>query len=175
MKRARFVPPRLAQPPAAAQATVTTSTADAATTSAAATPRAAFDCLFWGKRGRTADGTLLVRGQRAQLFDLELKERAAGSLPPATAAALHAAHAAAVAALAAGHPLGSLWLQDEAPSIAVGGFTVEIEDDRRAAVQQEEWVLRQRVGEEARAGKPKDAVGAAIPADSLGGCCSLAG
>ena len=167
MKRARFVPPRLAGAAA-------TAAQPPPPPPAAQLPLAVFDCLFTrrGKRGGSAvDGTLMLTGSQAQLFDLMLKEHAAGPLSPVLAAALHAAHAGAIAALAAGQPLGPLWGGDSAPEgLAVDGWRVELEDDRAAAVRPEEWVLRQRVAAEARCGKPKDTLGAALTFDSLGGC-----
>lgn len=171
MNRARFVPPRLAG------AAATAAQPPPPPPPAAQPLLAVFDCLLTrrGKRGGSAvDGTLVLTGSRAQLFDLMLKEHAAGPLSPVLAAALHAAHAGAIAALAAGQPLGPLWGGDSAPEgLAVDGWRVELEDDRAAAVRPAEWALRQRVAAEARGGKPKDAVGAALPDDSLGGCWSL--
>ena len=167
MKRKAFVPPRLLGQPGPTPHQPTA----AATSPASA---AAFDCLFkvQHKKGvATAEGTLVLRGARGKLYDLQLREQASGTLPAAVAAALHAAHKAAVAALAAGQPLGSLWQQlgaDEAPDITMGQYKVMIEDERDVVVQEAEWQLRQRVGEEARGGKPKDAAGAEIPADNLG-------
>ena len=159
MKRRAFVPPRLlGQPALAAQQPAP----------------AVFDCLLTRgqhKKGAgTAEGTLVLRGTRGQLLDLQLREKACAALPAGVAAALHAAHAAAVAALAAGQPLGPLWQQPdgEAPEITIGQYRVLVEDERGAAVQQAEWELRQRVGEEAKGGKPRDVAGAEIPADNLG-------
>ncbi|KAL4458534.1 hypothetical protein ABPG75_013399 [Micractinium tetrahymenae] len=163
MKRKAFVPPsRLGGDH--------TSTAAQTTAAGAAPPLAVsvFDCLF-SKKGRGAsEGTLVLRGSKAQLLDLQLREKAADSLPTAVAAALHAAHAAALAAAAAGGPL---WQEEEEPpQIALGQWQVEIEDDAAAAVSEAEWVLRQQVGAAAHAkgGKPTDAAGPAIPLDSLG-------
>lgn len=170
MKRARFVPPRaLATPPGAEPAVQ----AGAHVPTAAAAPTTAFNCLLQPARkkaGGAVDGTLVLQGTRAQVLDLQLRGRASGRLPEPVAAALHAAHAAAVAQLAAGQPLGTLWQADvEQPEeLVVDAYRVQIEDDRSAAVTAEEWALRQRVADEARGGKPKDAVGAAIPPDSLG-------
>lgn len=124
------------------------------------------------ENGATCDGTLLLTSRRAQLFDLRLREVAAGDLPPETAAALHAAHAAALAALAAGQPLGSLWpdgADAEPPTVVVGQFAVEIDDERAAAIRPEDWALRQAVvASQGQNGKPKDASGPPVPADSLG-------
>lgn len=139
-------------------------------------PLAVFYCLYsvHGKKSSGfRDGTLVLRGTKAQVFDLQLREKAADRLPAAAAAALHSAHAVAVAA--AGTP-GSLWQQseqeEEVPKIVVGQFEVAIEDDRAAAVTEDEWVLGQRVGAEAAGGgKPKDAAGAPIPLDSTGKSC----
>lgn len=170
MRRA-FVPPRRAGPPGAAQL-------PAAAAAAAPPPPlrlAVFDCTFTPqqkKRGATSDGTLVLTGSRAQLFDLHLREVAASALPPAAADALHTAHAAALAALAAGQPLGSLWpasATDEPPAVVVGPFAVDIDDDRSAAVRPEDWALRQAVvASQGQSGKPKDAAGPPIPIDSLG-------
>lgn len=168
MKRKAFVPPRLQGQPALA---------DQQPAAAASTPApvSVFDCLFrmQNKKAGTAEGTLVLRGAQGQLLDLQLREKASGALPAGVAAGLHAAHAAAVAALAAGQPLGLLWQEQEheegrAPDITVGQYVVLVEDERGAAVQQAEWELRQRVREEAKGGKPKDAAGPEIPSDNQG-------
>lgn len=171
MRRA-FVPPRKAEPPGPAQPLP-------AAAAAAPPPLAVFDCTFTSqhkKRGATSDGTLVLSGGRAQLYDLRLREVAAGALPPAAAAALHATHAAVSLALAAGQPLGSLWpasADAEPPTLAVGQFAVHIDDDRCAAVRPEDWALRQAVvASQSQNGKPKDAAGPPIPVDSLGERCT---
>lgn len=171
MRRA-FVPPRKAGAPGAAQPLP-------AAAAAAPPPFAVFDCTFTPqhkKRGATSDGTLVLTGSHAQLYDLRLREVAAGALPPAAAAALHAAHAAALVALVAGQPLGSLWpasADAEPPTLTVGQFAVDIDDDRCAAVRPEDWALRQAVvALQGQNGKINDAAGPPIPVDSLGERCT---
>ncbi|PRW59654.1 angiogenic factor with G patch and FHA domains 1 isoform X1 [Chlorella sorokiniana] len=166
--RRPFVPQRKAGAPSSAQQLP-------AAAAAAPPPLAVFDCTFTPqhkKRGATSDGTLVLTGSRAQLFDLRLREVAAGVLPAAAAAALHAAHAAVLAALAAGQPLGPLWPAGgdvEPPAVVLTQFAVDIDDDRSAAVRPEDWELRQAVAaSQGHNGKPKGASGPPIPADSLG-------
>lgn len=59
--------------------------------------------------------------------------------------------------------------------VVVGRFSVDIDDDRGAALRPEEWALRQAVAaSQTASGKPRDIAGPAIPADNLGGCCCTA-
>lgn len=160
MKRKGFVPPRRLHPTAPAQ------TAPASTAAVAV-----FDCVFTQRRG-SADGSLRLTGVKAQVLDLQQREAAAGVLPAQTTAVLHAAHAAAMAAVAAGEPLGPLWQDGEPPpDLAVGKAHVLIEDDRGAAIGQEEWQLRQRIAAEVAAGRPGTS-GADIPAHNIGRCAA---
>lgn len=107
------------------------------TATAPAAPAAAkfsvFDCLFFKKGQGAAEGTLVVRCSKAQLLDLQLREKATDSLPPAIVTALHTAHSAALAASSCGV---RLWQQEEGPpQIAVGLWQVEVEDDAAGGSQ----------------------------------------
>lgn len=133
---------------------------------AATPPLSVFDCLFSRKGHGAAEGSIVLRGRKAQLLDLQLREKATDSLPPEVAAALHAAYAGGIAAGAAGGPLW--WEKQEPPQITLGQWQLEIEDDAAAAVSEAEWLLRQHVGVQVKRGKPQDAAGPAISLDSIG-------
>ena len=68
---------------------------------------------------------------------------------------------------------GPLWLpgeEDPPKEVVVGQLVAPIEDDSGTAVAEQEWQLLRQVAAEGRAGRPTDLVGAAIPADNIGGC-----
>jgi hypothetical protein len=172
MKRKAFVPPRRLQ------------TAEVAGHAGQQVPQApkagsgtisVFDCLYMRRmssaRGAgTKDGTLVLQGSRALVFDLDLHEAAQAVLPRNTAVNLHKAHAAAVTALAAGQPMGQLWTDQQcemAETLQIGRVAVIIADDRSSAIPEAEWTLRQRVATEIKAGKPAN-TGQVIPPDNIG-------
>lgn len=130
------------RPPARLWSVTQPAAAGGAATAGAAPPlQAIFDCLFMRGKKAAQEGSLVLAGRTAAVFDLQLREVGSERLPAAVAEALHAAYTAATAS----GQVQDAPLREEPFSLTVGAVRLEIENEAAAAVTVAEWAVRQRV------------------------------